>query len=102
MYEQCPAHCILSDLSHETAAAMTEDAAVKPTASSVHDMRSVWCTGIQEEASSSSMSKSEAQLLEEGLNKAIKQLLLALGMPKLATGDWQAIIQAGGTRDTGG
>ena len=65
-------------------------------------MRSVWCIGIQEEASSSSSTrKSEAQLLEEGLNKAIKQLLLALGMPKLATGDWQAIIQAGGTTDTG-
>ena len=52
-------------------------------------------------ASSSGQDRSEKQLLLESLNKAIKDLLLALGLNNIATGDWDAIIKSGGTSNTG-
>lgn len=45
--------------------------------------------------------RSELQLLREGLDAAIKQLLLVLGVPKVAEGNWEEIVMAGGSLDTG-
>ena len=57
--------------------------------------------GAASSSSSSGKGKSEKQLLLESLNTTIKQLLLALGLNKIATGNWEAIIKKGGTTDTG-